>query len=380
MNLSFKITVYAAAIASLLVGCAYQRSVTLSPTGLPEEIFATPEKNDYSTSNVALFKFTEPPFAPGMGKEAAQVLYRELLQNRVFLNVTRELGVTDIRIENLIRIARSKKYDLLITGDLLYYLDGSLHQPARADEQIRVIDVSRNRTLWYAKAVDIGAAAPYTDYIFLEGRGADAPTARTLLKRNAEKFCRMLLNLPPQERSDTVPRYVEFTEHDGDSAPLTDPPAETPQKKCLFAEEESSAAQNASEEQPLREERLRQETEALKERAERERFLNEHIYFELDKSKLLPKAKEILGRKAKWLATHPEVSVIIEGHCDERGTNSLNMELGHRRAQSARNCLVDLGIVPERLTTVSYGRQRPLDPGHNEAAWAKNRRAEFVMK
>ncbi|HID29059.1 MAG TPA: hypothetical protein EYP19_03540 [Desulfobacterales bacterium] len=56
------------------------------------------------------------------------------------------------------------------------------------------------------------------------------------------------------------------------------------------------------------------------------------------------------------------------------------MELGHRRAQSAKNCLVDLGIVPERLTTVSYGRQRPIDAGHNEAAWAKNRRAEFVMK
>lgn len=58
----------------------------------------------------------------------------------------------------------------------------------------------------------------------------------------------------------------------------------------------------------------------------------------------------------------------------------MNMELGHRRAQSAKNCLVDLGIVPERLTTVSYGRQRPIDAGHNEAAWAKNRRAEFVMK
>jgi peptidoglycan-associated lipoprotein len=134
------------------------------------------------------------------------------------------------------------------------------------------------------------------------------------------------------------------------------------------------------EERRLGEEPLHQEATALTERAERERFLNEHIYFELDKSRLLPEAEEILGRKAKWLAARPEVSVIIEGHCDERGTNSLNMELGHRRAQSAKNCLVDLGIVPERLTTVSYGRQRPIDAGHNEAAWAKNRRAEFVMK
>ena len=374
MNLSSKTTVYAAVLASLLVGCAYQRSVTLSSTELPEEIFAIPQENNYSTSNVALFKFTEPSFAPGMGKEAAQCLYRELLKNRVFLNVTRELGVADIRIENVIKIARSKKYDLLITGDLLYYHDGSLHQPARADEQIRVIDVSTNRTLWYAKAVDIGTAAPYADYIFIEGRGAHAPTARTLLKRNAEKFCRMLLNLPRQERSDIVPRYVEFSEHEGDPAPSTVP------KKCLYAETESRDAQKALEEERLVEEGLRQEAKALREGAERERFLNEHIYFELDKSRVLPDAKEILERKAEWLAAHPEVSVIIEGHCDERGTNSLNMELGHRRAQSAKNCLVDLGIVPERLTTVSYGRQRPLKAGHNEAAWAKNRRAEFVMK
>ncbi|HID29060.1 MAG TPA: hypothetical protein EYP19_03545 [Desulfobacterales bacterium] len=314
MNLAFKITVYTAVIASLLVGCAYQRSVTLSPTGLPEEIFATPQENNYSTSNVALFKFTEPSFAPGMGKEAAQCLYRELLKNRVFLNVTRELGVADIRIENVIKIARSKKYDLLITGDLLYYLDGSLHQPARADEQIRVIDVSTNRTLWYAKAVDIGTAAPYADYIFVEGRGAHAPTARTLLKRNAEKFCRMLLHSPPQERSDIVPRYVEFSQHDGDSAPSAVP------KKCLSVEAESRDAQKALEERRLREEPLHQEATALTERAERERFLNEHIYFELDKSRLLPEAEEILGRKAKWLAARPEVSVIIEGHCDERGT------------------------------------------------------------
>ena len=247
MNLSFKTRVYAAVLASLLIGCAYQRSATLSPTGLPEEIFATPQENNYSTSNVALFKFTEPSFAPRMGKEAAQCLYRELLKNRVFLNVTRELEVADIRIENLIKIARSKGYDLLITGDLLYYLDGSLHQPARADEQIRVIEVSTNRTLWYAKAVDIGTAAPYADYILLEGRGAHAPTARTLLKRNAEKFCRMLVNLPRQERSDIVPRCVELRKHDGDSAPSPVP------KECLFAEAESRVAQEALEEQPLRE-------------------------------------------------------------------------------------------------------------------------------
>ena len=114
-----------------------------------------------------------------------------------------------------------------------------------------------------------------------------------------------------------------------------------------------------------------------KELAERERFLNEDIRFEFDRSRLLPGAKEILGRKAKWLLAHPDVSATIEGHCDERGTNEYNMALGTRRARSAKNFLVKQGILTERLKTISYGEESPLDARHNEEAWAKNRRAHF---
>lgn len=204
MNLSTKTTVYAVAVAFFLVGCAYQRRVTLPPTGLPEEIFATPRQNYYSTSNVGIFKFTGPSYAPGMGKAATQSIYQELLRNGVFLNVTPELDVTYTGIDNLIDIARAKKYDLVITGDLLYYFEGSLHQPSRVDERILVIDVPTNRTLWYAKAVAIASPAPYADYIFIEGHTASAPTTMTLLKRNAEKFCKMFLHSPPQEFSATA--------------------------------------------------------------------------------------------------------------------------------------------------------------------------------
>ncbi len=76
---------------------------------------------------------------------------------------------------------------------------------------------------------------------------------------------------------------------------------------------------------------------------------------------------------------HPDITVIIEGHCDERGTNEYNMALGNRRAESVKSFVVDLGIAPERLTTVSYGEERPLDPRHNEEALAKNRRTHFVI-
>jgi peptidoglycan-associated lipoprotein len=152
--------------------------------------------------------------------------------------------------------------------------------------------------------------------------------------------------------------------------------------KRLAAMKEAAEARKAMEEERLREERLGEEARAQKEREElaaRDRFINEHIHFEFDKSRLLPRAKEVLRNNAKWLLAHTDVEVTIEGHCDERGTNAYNIALGDRRAKSTKGYLVDLGVDPDRLATISYGEERPLDTGHNEAAWAKNRRAQFVI-
>lgn len=154
---------------------------------------------------------------------------------------------------------------------------------------------------------------------------------------------------------------------------------EEPVTEGVTADDER-ARRRALEEQRISEERLREQAKARRERAELEGFQNEHIYFEFDKSRLLPESKEILRNKAKWLMAHPDVSVIIEGHCDERGTSEYNMALGDRRAQSAKSYLVDLGIGSRRLMTISYGEERPLDPSHNEMAWAKNRRDQFVIE
>jgi peptidoglycan-associated lipoprotein len=109
-------------------------------------------------------------------------------------------------------------------------------------------------------------------------------------------------------------------------------------------------------------------------------FINEDIYFDFDSAQLLPQGQEILRRKAQWLRSHPGASVIIEGHTDERGTVEYNLALGDRRAESAKAFLVELGISPDRISTISYGEERPADPGHDEAAWAKNRRAQFVLE
>ena len=107
--------------------------------------------------------------------------------------------------------------------------------------------------------------------------------------------------------------------------------------------------------------------------------MQEDIYFDFDKSTLTPAAQDNLLRKAEWLRENPDATVTIEGHCDERGTNEYNLALGDRRAESAKAFLGDLGIDPARLTTISYGEERPVDPRHNEEAWAKNRRAHFVV-
>ena len=108
-------------------------------------------------------------------------------------------------------------------------------------------------------------------------------------------------------------------------------------------------------------------------------IMQEDIYFEFDKSTLTPMAQDNLTRKAGWLRANPDASVTIEGHCDERGTAEYNLALGDRRAESAKAFLVDLGIAPTRLTTISYGEERPVCTQHTEECWAKNRRDHFVI-
>ncbi|MGB9690860.1 MAG: peptidoglycan-associated lipoprotein Pal [Candidatus Sumerlaeaceae bacterium] len=103
------------------------------------------------------------------------------------------------------------------------------------------------------------------------------------------------------------------------------------------------------------------------------------IYFEFDSAELLAPAKEQLQRNAEWLKQNTRVHVQIEGHCDERGTAEYNYALGQRRADAARMFLIQEGIAPARLHTISYGAERPADPGHNDMAWARNRRVEFKI-
>ena len=99
----------------------------------------------------------------------------------------------------------------------------------------------------------------------------------------------------------------------------------------------------------------------------------DRVFFAFDRSDISAEARESLTRQADWLRRYPNVTVTIEGHCDERGTREYNLALGERRAQAVKNVLVALGIPASRITTISYGKERPIVVGSNEEAWAQNR-------
>lgn len=104
------------------------------------------------------------------------------------------------------------------------------------------------------------------------------------------------------------------------------------------------------------------------------------VYFDYDDSALRPDAKDGLRRNAEYLRSVANAKVELQGNCDDRGTEEYNLALGKRRAESAKQYLADLGISPQRLTTVSFGEENPASPGEGEAAWAKNRRVDFILR
>jgi peptidoglycan-associated lipoprotein len=108
-------------------------------------------------------------------------------------------------------------------------------------------------------------------------------------------------------------------------------------------------------------------------------FDSRKIYFEFDRHDLSPDGRQILTEIAAYLKEHGELRLDIEGHCDERGTSEYNLALGERRACAARDFLVTMGIDAARIGTISYGEEKPEDPGKTEEAWSKNRRDQFIF-
>ena len=165
------------------------------------------------------------------------------------------------------------------------------------------------------------------------------------------------------------------------SAVETRPTAEArPAAEVKPAEEARPAgeAKSAEEARLAGEARAAEKTEAAAARAKGVYEFTD-IHFDFDKFNLREEDRAILQKYADWLNGNRDVAIIVEGHCDETGTAEYNLALGERRANAAARFLIDLGIDAKRIKTISYGKEHPLDPGHNEEAWARNRRAHFVI-
>jgi peptidoglycan-associated lipoprotein len=107
--------------------------------------------------------------------------------------------------------------------------------------------------------------------------------------------------------------------------------------------------------------------------------VGDRVFFDFDKSDIKPEGQQTLEKQSAWLKKYPNVTVTVEGHCDDRGTREYNLALGERRAAAVKKALVALGIPANRISTISYGKERPAVVGDNEAAWAQNRRGVTVV-
>jgi peptidoglycan-associated lipoprotein len=151
------------------------------------------------------------------------------------------------------------------------------------------------------------------------------------------------------------------------------------------AAREKALREQALREQALREQAAREAAEKAKRDADAKaaKILDElqiaDIHFDFDKYNLTANSQETLKKAAPAYLKYSNFNLVVEGHCDERGTVEYNLALGEKRANEAAKFLSDLGIVKDRIKTVSYGKEMPLDKGHNEEAWAKNRRAHFLV-
>jgi peptidoglycan-associated lipoprotein len=122
--------------------------------------------------------------------------------------------------------------------------------------------------------------------------------------------------------------------------------------------------------------------EARRREAERDRVVTiatERVFFDFDKSNIRADAEPVLQRKVSVLREYPDITIRIEGNCDDRGSVEYNLALGQRRAEAVRRYLISYGLDTSRFTVISYGEERPLDRAQNEEAWAQNRRDDFVI-
>lgn len=158
--------------------------------------------------------------------------------------------------------------------------------------------------------------------------------------------------------------------------------AQQKEETAVTKEEKAGPAPETQQAKPVEKETVKQE-EALS-NAESQKASGAQniadIFFDYDRFSIREDAKQALEADAKYLKTNQNLRIVIEGHCDERGTAEYNMALGERRAQAVQKYLTDLGVVPSQISIISYGKEKPFCTEHSESCWQENRRAHFAAK
>ena len=187
----------------LISSCVSQQiKLNFCENNLPENIYVQPYKKSFSGSRACILRFSEPTEinksqnADLIGKMCAQYFYQELARTSFFSSITLDLTNQALCESDFIKIAKSNNCDIIITGDLLYYFEGSALSPSQVEQEIHVFSVSESglETLWHAKAIEIAHPDISKDYIFFKTQGTQALPAMELVKKNAKKFCNLFIN------------------------------------------------------------------------------------------------------------------------------------------------------------------------------------------
>lgn len=179
------------------LGCTYQRRHFSSPLGMPEEVYIGASVQKYYTPDIAVIEFQSTDYGWRLGEKASRLLYAELLKSDLKANIFYDNTAGSSGPDELARFAWKNKYDYIVTGEILHFLNGGISVDSRVEQEIKIYSVTGGRlqAVGYAKATETSSPLHSTDFVLIGGRGTSAMSAEGLLKRNTGKFARLLCGM-----------------------------------------------------------------------------------------------------------------------------------------------------------------------------------------
>lgn len=403
MGIYMKVLLSVLIMTLMLLGCSLPRHTTSAGESMlvefPEQIDMRPKINIYKQSRVGVFRFSEPSYASGAGRAAAEAVVYDLIRRGVFSCIINEVKQGDIGTVSRMDLARSNGYDLIITGEVLYYFDGSELLPSSVNERIHVVHVPTHRILWSAAAKTTAHPSFSTDFLLFQAKGKPAKPAKELLQRNAAKFSNMLISWPPQTGSAEGNTDIFLSAHRSAVTGLqTQIDAlhaqndllehqlwkEIAEGKGLQKKVDGLSIQADQLEKQLREEIERGEITLKRYKVKTIINIDDSICFDSGSAVLKKGAKKSLAKISETLKKFPDNNIRVEGHTDDVPIRSWeffsNWELSSARALAVLRYLLDKSdISPGRLSATGYGEHHPIAPNDSPGNKRMNRRVDIVI-